>query len=328
MSKINLHKETIKNNLVFISGLTRSGKALLCPIISSFNNTEKVNVNFPLEQIPMLNYLGEINNNVSKFLLQSGINSAIYDNAIGRNSNFRPDDFTSVWKYRDPMKYVQRLFQPDGDAVLTKLNSQNRIFPMMVHNGLWHANIWFQALPHAKFIHMQRNPVDIVYSWIGKSYEGSFYSSSRANIVTYKYKENLLPYYAYGWEDKYLSLGGADRIIHMVNHIRNGHQEAYNNLNDNNKKKILFVRHQDLITKTEECLHAVENFVGEGPSVDTPSVLLQQNCPRSSHVDTPFSTSDKEFKEKLKEIEVLSSPEAYSILLDMHNQFESKQLAI
>ena len=33
------------------TGLTRSGKALLCPIVSSFENTEKVNVNFFLEQI-------------------------------------------------------------------------------------------------------------------------------------------------------------------------------------------------------------------------------------------------------------------------------------
>ena len=313
-------KEPLIKNIVFISGLTRSGKALLCPIISSFNNTEKVNVNFSLEQIPMLNHVGEINDNVAKFLLQSGMNSAIYDNAIGRNSNFRPDDYTSVWKYRDPMEYVQRLFQPDGDVVLTKLNSQNRIFPMMVHNGLWHANIWFKALPHVKFIHMQRNPVDIVYSWIGKGYGGDFFSSGRAGIVTYQYKENLLPYYAYGWEEKYLSLNKVDRIIHMISHIRNCHQDAYDRLEDDNKKRILFIRHQKIIANPNKYVSMVSNFIGESPSKDTPAILLQENCPRV--------INNKEFKRKIMEIEKQSSKEVFNLLMEIHNQFESEELAI
>ena len=322
------NKESLIKNIVFISGLARSGKALLCPIISSFNNTEKVNVNFPLEQIPMLNYLGEISDSVSKFLLQSGMNSAIYDNAIGRNANFRPDDYTSIWKYRNPMEYVQRLFQPDGDATLTKLNSQNRIFPMMVHNGLWHADIWFKALPNVKMIHMQRNPIEIVFSWIGKGYGGSFYSSDRANIVTFQYKNISLPYYAYGWEERYLSLAKVDRVIYMVSHIRDCHQNTYEKLDNKIKEQILFIRHQELITKTEECLNIISNFIGEDPSMDTATVLLQQNCPRIAHVDTPFSTSNKGLKEKLKEIEILASPEAYKFLLNMGNQFDSKKYAI
>ena len=322
------NKESLQKKIVLISGLTRSGKALLCPIISSFNNAEKVNVNFSLEQIPVLNYLGEMKDNVTKFLLQSGMNLSIYDNAIGRNSNFRSDDFTSIWKYRDPLEYINRLTQPDGDIALEKLNSQNRIFSMMVHNGLWHADIWFKAFPDIKFIHISRNPVDIAYSWIGKGYGGDFYSSGRAAIVTYEYKNNTLPYYAFGWEEKYISLSKIDRIIHMINHIRNCHHEKYVHLNNNDKRRVLFINHQKLITKTEECLNTIEDFIGEGPSVDTPSELIKQNCPRSLGASTPFSTSNKNFNEKLKEIENLATSEGYVILKDMLNQFESTKLAI
>lgn len=322
------NKEPLIKNIVFVSGLTRSGKSLLCPIISSFNNTEKVNVNFELEQIPMLNYLKELSDNTSKFLLQSGINSAIYDNAIGRNSNFRPDDFTSIWKFREPMEYIQRLFQPDGDSVLTRLNSQNRLFPMMVHNGLWHADIWFKALPSVKFIHMQRNPVDIVYSWMGKGYGDDFFSNSRAKIVTFQYKKKLLPYYAFGWEDEYLSYKKFDRIIHMVKHIRNCHQDSYKSLNENQKKSVLFVRHQELISETDTNLRRISDFIGEEPSIDTTSVLLKQNCPRSPNIKTPFCTSNKEFKDKLKEIEKLSTPYSYESLINMQTEFESTEHAI
>ena len=57
---IRLIKDNITDNIVFISGLTRSGKALLCPIVASLENAEKVNVNFFLEQIPFLYYLNNL----------------------------------------------------------------------------------------------------------------------------------------------------------------------------------------------------------------------------------------------------------------------------
>ena len=62
------------------------------------------------------------------------------------------------------MDYIQRLLQPDGDKALADLESQSTIFSMMIHNGLWHSNLWLKALPTTKMIHMQRNPVEIVYS--------------------------------------------------------------------------------------------------------------------------------------------------------------------
>ena len=57
---IELTKDNITDNIVFISGLTRSGKSLLCPIVASLENAEKFNVNFFLEQIPFLYYLNKI----------------------------------------------------------------------------------------------------------------------------------------------------------------------------------------------------------------------------------------------------------------------------
>jgi len=315
-----LFKEQHINNIIFITGMTRSGKSLLCPIVSSFENTEKVNVNFFLEQVPILNYLGEINDSASKFLLQSGINRMVYDNFIGRNSNFRPDDYTSVWKYKEPMEYIQRLFQPDGNEVSVKLKASKKIFPMMIHNGLWNASIWFKALPSVKFIHMQRNPIEIVYSWMGKGYGGDFFDNPRANLPTYIYNGKLLPYFAYGWESQYLKLSGLDRIIHMINRIRTFHQEAYDLLSKNHQNRILFVRHKNLIVETKKYVSIVSDFVGESPSKYSPSILLQENCPRV--------IDNNEFNRKTEEIKNKSSKEAFNLLMEMHNQFESEELAI
>jgi len=320
MDDVVLAKENITDNIVFISGLTRSGKALLCPILSSFNNTEKVSVNFFLEQIPFLNSLEKISDETATYLLKAGMNLMVYDNAIGRNANFRPDDYTSIWKYRNPMDYVRRLFQPDGDCVINELNDNKKLFPMMVHNGLWHANIWFQAFPLLKIIHMQRCPSEIVYSWMGKDYGDDFFSSSRSSTPTYVYEGKLVPYYAHGWEEQYLACAGVDRIILMINKIRNYHQDSYDKLDSNYKERILFVRHKSMLTETEKNLLRISGFIGVKPSDDTARALMQERCPRVINVE--------EKQSKINEIRQKASLGTYKLLMDMIEQFETTDLAI
>jgi hypothetical protein len=83
-----------------------------------------------------------------------------------------------------------------------------------------------------------------------------------------------------------------------------------------------------MLVNTESSLTLISKFIQRGVSKHTHRVCMEQNCPRSDYIETPFSTNNKGFESKLQEIKSLSSPEAYSILIDMHNQFESDKLAI
>ena len=328
MSNISLHRETIEGNLLFISGLTRSGKALLCPIVSSFENTEKVNVNFFLEQIPFLNHLDKINDEASIYLLKTGISMMLYDNAIGRNVNFRKDDYTSVWKYRNPKEYIDRLSIPDGDSAIKKIEDDLRLFPMMVHNGLINANLLFSAYPSLKMIHMQRNPVHIVFSWIKKGYGDDFYAGKRTSTPVIKYKSDFLPYFTYGWEDKYYQSNAADRVIYSIDHIRKQHKDTFEKLDKNIKKKILFVDHQSLLTKTNKNISIITKFLKTKISKDTPLILKQENCPRDESLNTPGQTSKLNHQDKLKNIKSLASSDGYQTLMKMHEAFISEDLPI
>lgn len=319
-SEIELVKENITDNIVFISGLTRSGKSILCPIISSFENTEKVNVNFFMEQIPFLEFLGKLPEDTSVHLLRAGMNLMVYDNSIGRNANFRLNDYTSVWKYKDPVRYIQRLFDPDKDSALDKINGKKSIFSMMVHNGLWHSDIWFKAFPKLKIIHMQRNPVEIAFSWMEKNYGKNFYSSVRANIVTFNYKGSVLPYYAHGWEDEYIGHSEMDRIIYMISKIRKFHLESYEKLSQNFKDRVLFVSHHEVATDPNVALIDVLKFIDTKYSSDTPRILSEERCPRIVIKD------DLEKKKNI--IKKASSSEAFDELMKIMSEFNSNPIAI
>ncbi len=321
MQKNRLSRSSYVDNIAFVSGITRSGKSLLMPIVSSLDGSEKVNVNFFLELITALNFTNEISDDLAIYLLRSGMNLMAYDNAIGRNTNFRKDDYTSVWKYKEPLEYITRLVESDGDRVFQKIEQENKIFPLMWHNGLWHADILFQAFPTSKILHVQRNPIDIVYSWMGKGYGGDFYLNKRSSdSLVYKFKDEIVPHYAYGWEDKYCSMNGVDRIIHMIDRIRQYHVSSYEKLNEKNRKQVLFVSFESLTHNTHDVMPDIVNFLNTKSSKYTQKILQEERCPREF--------DPKSIERKISAIKNEASKSSLDLLMSMVYEYEHNSIVV
>ena len=313
---LHLNKNFFDHDVVFISGLTRSGKTLLCPIVSSFNNSEKINLEPNFENLIELAHVNCIKEDTLIYLLRSHMNLMIYNDAIGRNVNFRPNDYTSVWNYVDPMTYIQRVKKSDGDNVYADIKKYKRLFPLMLHDGLWHADYIFKAFHSSKIIHMQRHPIDLVYSWIKKGYGGSFFENLRSHIVSYLFNDKVVPYYAFGWEEKYLSLDEVDRVIYMINKLINLHVVTYNELDERDQKKVLFVNHQELASSPHKIIKKIENFLGSKITTHTQEVLNRENCPRE------FNDDDR--MNKLQYIQSYSSSTAFKLLNNMIDEYNNR----
>ena len=80
----------------------------------------------------------------------------------------------------------------EGDSVFKDINEANNINVYMFHNALWHAK-YIKAFPDIKIIHIDRHPVDLVYSWYKRGYGDSFYDKERTaltllEIVGFEYR--------------------------------------------------------------------------------------------------------------------------------------------
>jgi len=300
---------------LFISGLTRSGKTMLAPIISSLKRVEKVNVNYQFEFIPMINIVNSLSDNVAVTIMRFFIENHVYENIIGRNINFRLNDLTSVWKANEPMEYISRLNNKEGDDVFENIYKSGQIFLLLVHDALWHGKIYFKAFPNLKMIHIDRHPTDLIYSWFNKGYGSDFYDTPRNALLTIDWEEKILPYYAHTWEEEYINLPEMGRIIKMVNMIQNKGKQVYKSLPTKYKKNIFFIKYNEVVSNPKMAIENISKFLETKQSSYTPIAMQKAKVPRTIKLD--------ERKNKQNLIKELSNQETYNLLLSMIEQYET-----
>ena len=170
---IQISKESprLVKNLTILDGHTRSGKFFLGKIVSGLNNVEFFQYSFTLDYIPYMARLGAITEDGAISLLRSIVDQSCFNQTIGRNLNIRSYDRSSILNAPNHEEYLKRSKSEfEIENVLEFLSEKNRCFVFVLHNNLANAQIMFKAFPDLKIIHIMRNPIDLVYSWIKKDY--------------------------------------------------------------------------------------------------------------------------------------------------------------
>lgn len=269
--------KNFKYPLIGVSGLTRSGKAMLMNVISTMDGVEKSNTDILLEQIYYLHKIKKINKNIASFFLRKYISILFYNNSIGRNVNFRKKDFSSIYNYSNPYLYIKRANASQEGAKNILLENS---FQIMLHSGLNSAELIFDSMPSIKVVEMIKNPIELVYSWILKNYGKEIYQGPTVYILTLKYKNHILPYYAYGWEKEYIKLNQFDRVAKMIIKLFQDRDRQFKKITLKNKKNILPIYFDEFVTNPQQEIERLSNFLKKKMTKETKKSLIRQNCPR------------------------------------------------
>jgi len=118
---------TFQNKIIFVNGFGASGKTMLSPIISSMQNVESLVFPYEIQWISSFLYAGQIKEDLYAEFLKQYADHTIYNQMMGRNSNFRPSDISSVLQSIKKFSYLKRIFQKGDNYILEKIKKEKPI---------------------------------------------------------------------------------------------------------------------------------------------------------------------------------------------------------
>ena len=302
-------KKSFVENLLVIEGITRSGKFLLANILSGLEEIEPSQYSGLLEQIPFLASFGLIEKQTAKQLIRCEVDMRCYEMLIGRNLNYRLSDKSSIYKIPNYKKLVARSRNSNIEDMISQFKKEKPYSPFILHESMSLIEIYFETFPKMKCISIQRNPIDLAYSWYKRGL-GRRWGEDPLLLQIPFMKENYkgkFPWFAIGWEDLYLNLDEANRAVLSVKALIEKAQESYTQLTKETKKQILVIRYENLVSNSKGEIENLSNFLGKKTSPEMKKILTQEDLPKIGQAAKK--------KEKLKEMKAVVNKEYLDELL-------------
>ncbi len=271
-------------HVVFVDGLSGSGKSALSMILSSLKRVEVHRIDPVYEQTCALRYLEQITEDGARAFIRTQTDITCYDVMLARGSNFRPDDISSVLLQKDI--YTERLTLPDGDKVLGRIQQESPILHLMIHQSMAIATPLFKALEgRITFLEMVRHPLFLLTAWYG--YIDRYGTDPLEFDLCFDYQGHDLPWFAAGWEDIYLQSNKMDRIIQSIKRLFDLRFEVLENLSPSMRERVLIIPFSKFVTKPWPFIEKIESLLQTQRTPFTDIVLKGQNMPREFINDVP-----------------------------------------
>lgn len=161
-----ISKQNICKNILMVDGYSASGKGLLCHFLETFNKVSKMQVSHLYNQIAILDYLKFISRPASLDFLNMQIDMSFHSDLLGRDTNYRFVDDSSVFKSRKFLKYFFRSISHSKKNIHKIIEEENPTFLIMNHFTSAHTEFYFEALgPRLKYINIEKHPVYLFPHW-------------------------------------------------------------------------------------------------------------------------------------------------------------------
>lgn len=273
--------ELLSKNIVFVDGLTRTGKALLNSLLLGYENISSIQFLNVLEQLMPLYVNNKITKNGISSFLRLYLNENFYNYYLSRNLNFRPNDLTSVLKHKDSKVFYENLSKHDGDNIIDELNSNNLCFQFQTHDILTHYSKFNKLNIDVRLLELFRHPVDTIHSWYKRGWGTRFdQKDPRSGTTLFLYNDYVIPHYVTNNEKQYLDLNEMEKCVFMHNILLKKCISEYKKLDLRQKNKILLIKYEDLLQNVDEEINKIAKFLNLKISNYMSNAKREANVPR------------------------------------------------
>lgn len=311
------HRKPLVKNLLLVFGIGRAGKFLLANILGGIDGIEQVQYKSILDHIPLLEKFGFIENGAAKELLQAEIDAACYEMLIGRNLNYRRSEKSSIFNNPNWRRYLKRSSAPDGNSALAEFYQKRSYSLFILHDenaASPFPDLYFQLFPGLKIISVQRSPIDLVFSWHRRNLvERSGQDPKMGGIIFKDKNGQSAPWYVANRLNDYYSLSPVDRTIVSICELFRLRDAVYKKLLRRNKKKICFVRYEDILLQPKFVIKKIAKFLNRKILPEMQKILKNERLPVKSYWS--------EYEEKKNKIKSIASSKYFKRLTILENKY-------
>lgn len=274
-----IRRDRIADAVVFVGGLPACGKSLLTAIVGSLERVEMQRYNYTIEHLCSLYFLGKLGEDVVAAMIRMQTDLDLYNLMMGRETNFRFKDCSSIFKNPKPWRYLRRLFYPGGAEAVDRIKSKRPILHILTHNVMMHCIPLALALEDRfHLVEMVRHPLYMIKQWY--LYIERYGKDPRDFNIWYDYNGHSLPFFAKEWEDLYVCSNAMDKTIYGLERSIRFNEEAFQKLPQDQKAKVLIIPFEKLVTDPLPYLRQIEKLLGTRMTVLTRRELKKQKVPR------------------------------------------------
>jgi len=326
----------LAEEILLIIGFSSTGKGLMGPILSTFARVENFVIDTIWEYVCILDYLGKISPDAADSLLKLRSDLHLNYQVLSRETNFRPVDCSSPLNNPHLFRTISRLFHKDGDYAVDKIRKERPIQLLMSHAILPFITAIFRAWgSRIKIIRTVRHPLYLIhphYQYIERNGNYRYGRDPREMTFCIKHEGHILPWFALGWEEKYLSVNNMDRVIFSIEKFSEMARSTYAALSDEKKARILEVPFERFVLDPYPYIDRLETFTGTHRTRLTKRHLKAQKCPRKLvcegvigqrvYAKKHQNSEIDEFNERKAFVERHASTEALSVLARLCREYK------
>lgn len=275
----------LAEKIVIMDGQPGCGKTMLSPIISGLERVELLTYAFEIEFICRLFHFNKISEDAAIAMVRMLTDHQLYQTMMGRETNFRYSDLSSVFKDSNPWRYFRRIFQRGGEMLIPEqIKKERPILNLTTHDLMAYSHPIFAGLrERVIFIEVVRHPL---YMLIQQTLNMERLLKNPRDIQIYiKHGENQLPYMAHNWENLFISSNAVEKTIYTMQKCLNIAQINKSMLQEKYGKQILTIPFEQYVIEPRPYMKLIEEKLDLRMTSKTKKIMIKQNVPRKKIAD-------------------------------------------
>lgn len=277
--------QAIARQVIFISGVARSGTTLLGKLVGSLSAVEYEFEPLLLTHLPALEAVGLLNEDTAASLLQGAFDECLYERMLGRGVNLRPADDSRFWLTKPYDELMRRWRQSLTRNEMKREVEAHRLWLAVKAPDLApYYGFLLRRFERSILLNIQRNGVDVVRSTLQKGwYHDNFLEAGIGRVPSRKSSDGrVVP----AWvepemQEQFLAWSEATRSLYKWRHLV---EEAERQMASSgaSASRIVNVEYEELIQDPRKVLSEITAVIESAKcTLETEQILQKIDASRA-----------------------------------------------